>query len=164
MAPNRDTIVAIVLLLACGGLAAASFDIREPNYGQLSPAAWPRIVLAIFGFLSLVYLIQSLHRGSDAPAPKAPDPNAPKGVRGFLAYWRNPIWCFALFGAYLIAIPWLGILIGGVLFVFALWTALGGLRRAPLHAAVALVTVGGMWAVFTFALNVILPRGEWTGF
>ena len=26
------------------------------------------------------------------------------------------------------------------------------------------VSIGGMWAVFTFALRVFLPRGEWTGF
>ena len=40
MTLNRDSIVAIVLLCACGGLAVASFDIREPDYGQLSPATW----------------------------------------------------------------------------------------------------------------------------
>ena len=40
---NRDSIVALCLILASAGLMVASFDIREPDYGQLSPAAWPRL-------------------------------------------------------------------------------------------------------------------------
>lgn len=159
MALNRDTLIAIALLLICGALTMASFEIREPDYGQLSPAAWPRAILGAFGLLSFIYLIQSLGQGPDAP-----NPDAPKGVAAFIAYWRNVIWCFALFGAYLVSIPYLGILLGGVAFVFLLLTALGGFQRWLLHVAISLVTVGGMWAIFTFALRVILPRGEWTGF
>ena len=82
----------------------------------------------------------------------------------WLARWRNVIWCFVLFGAYLVAIPWLGMLVAGVAFVFALLTALGGFRPALIHAALAAIVVGGMWSFFTFGLHVILPRGEWTGF
>jgi hypothetical protein len=159
MALNRDTCVAIFLLLVCGGLAWASLDIREPDYGQLSPATWPRVIVGVLSGLSLIYLVQSLRQGPDAPRPEAP-----KGIGAFLAYWRNVIWCFVLFSAYLIAIPYVGMLVGGVLFVFALLTALGGVRASLLHAAIALISVGGMWLVFTYALEVILPRGEWTGF
>ena len=159
MALNRDTIVAVFLLLICGGLGWASLDIREPDYGVLSPAAWPRVILGVMGFLSLIYLIQSLRQGPDAP-----NPEAPKSVGEFFAYWRNVIWCFVLFGVYLVAIPYLGILVGGMAFVFALLTALGGFRNWLLHILIAAISVGGMWAVFTFALRVFLPRGEWTGF
>lgn len=159
MALNRDIIVAIVLLLICGALTVASFDIREPDYGQLSPATWPRIILGIFGFLSLIYLIQSVRQGPDAP-----NPDAPRGVGDFFAYWRNVLWCFVLFGAYLIAIPYVGILVGGVAFVFLLLTALGGFQRTLLHIAIAVITVGGMWLIFTKALRVALPAGDWTGF
>ena len=159
MALNRDTIVASLLLLACGGLMFASFGIREPDYGQLSPATWPRVIVGVTAFLSLIYLVQSLRQGADAP-----NPDAPKGIGEFLAYWRNVIWCFVLFGAYLIAIPYVGMLIGGVLFVFCLLSALGGIRPVFLHSAIAICSVGGMWLLFTFALRVILPRGEWTGF
>ena len=159
MALNRDTIVAVFLLLICGGLGWASLDIREPDYGVLSPAAWPRVILGVMAFLSLIYLIQSLRQGPDAP-----NPEAPKSVGEFFAYWRNVIWCFVLFGVYLVAIPYLGILVGGMAFVFALLTALGGFRNWLLHILIAAISVGGMWAVFTFALRVFLPRGEWTGF
>ncbi|MFK7944951.1 MAG: tripartite tricarboxylate transporter TctB family protein [Paracoccaceae bacterium] len=159
MALNRDTIVATCLLLICGGLMYSSLDIREPDYGQLSPAAWPRVIVGVMAFLSLIYLVQSLRQGPDVP-----DPEAPKDVTAFLAYWRNVIWCFVLFALYLLVIPYLGMLVGGVLFVFLLLTALGGARPVLLHGAIALISVGGMWALFTFALRVILPRGEWTGF
>ena len=55
-------------------------------------------------------------------------------------------------------------LVGGTAFVFLLLSALGGLRKSALHAVIALVSVGGMWLLFTHGLNVRLPRGEWTGF
>lgn len=159
MTLNRDTICAIVLLLLCGGLAWASLDIREPNYGQLSPATWPRIVIGAMAVLCLIYLVQSLRQGPDAPNPEAPE-----SVRAFLAYWRNVIWCFALFAVYLVAIPWLGLLLAGMLFVLAVLTALGGFRLVLVHIALAVIVVGGMWSFFTFGLGVILPKGEWTGF
>jgi len=159
MSLNRDSIAAILLLAACGGLAVASFDIREPDYGQLSPAAWPRLIVGILAFLSLIYLVQSLRQGPDEA-----DPEAPRGLGALFAHWRNVIWCFVLFGAYLLAIPYVGMLVGGIVFVFALLTALGGLRAILLHAVIAIVTVGGMWLIFSYGLQVLLPRGEWTGF
>ncbi len=159
MALNRDTLVAVFLLLVCGGLAWASLDIREPNYGVLSPATWPRGIVGVIAFLSIIYLVQSLRQGPDEPNP-AP----PKGMVAFLSYWQNVIWCFVLFTIYLVSIPYVGLLVGGVAFLFALLTALGGLRSWLLHIAIALITVGGMWLLFTQALQVFLPRGEWTGF
>lgn len=163
MALNRDTVVAAFLLLICGGLAWASLDIREPDYGVLSPATWPRFIVGVMAVLSLIYLVQSLRQAPVEPDAGAPDPDTPKTVAGFFGYWRNVIWCFILFGIYLVAIPYVGILVGGVAFVFALLTALGGFRPWLLHICIAVVSVGGMWATFTFALRVILPRGEWTG-
>ncbi len=158
MTLNRDSIVAICLLVICGGLAWASLDIREPDYGVLSPAVWPRVIVGVMTVLGVIFLVQSLRAGPDAPREGF------GGAAGFYGYWRNVIWCFVLFGAYLIAIPYVGILLGGMAFVFLLLTALGGVRNTVLHIVIALATVGGMWAVFTFALRVILPRGDWTGF
>jgi hypothetical protein len=159
---NRDTVIATFLLLACAVLAAASFDIREPDYGQLSPATWPRVVVGILTLLSMIYLVQSVRRGVPEPAEGEA---ASGGIAGFIAYWRNVFWCFALFLAYLLTMPYLGMLIGGLAFVFLLLNALGGWqpRQLALHAVIALVTVGGMWALFTFGLRVLLPPGEILG-
>ena len=62
---NRDTVAAILLLVGCGVLLVASFDIREPDYGQLSPATWPRAVVGVLTLLSLIYLVQSIRVGGD---------------------------------------------------------------------------------------------------
>lgn len=159
MTLNRDTFVAVFLLLICGGLMAASYEIREPDYGQLSPATWPRAIIVVLSVLSGLYLIQSLLQGPDAQ-----DPDAPKGFSEWVAHWRNVIWVFVLFLTYLLAIPWIGMLLGGMLFVFAILSALGGFQRVLLHIAIAAISVGGMWMLFTFGLRVILPRGELTGF
>ena len=57
MMPNRDTLVAIVLLAICGIFWQQSFLIEEPGYAQMSPAAWPRGVLAVLSLLCLVFLV-----------------------------------------------------------------------------------------------------------
>lgn len=158
---NRDTILAILLLVGCGVLMTATFEIREPDYGQLSPAIWPRVIVGILSFLSVLYLIQSIRHGPDAGAPIGKVDREP-GILGFFAFWRNVFYCFSLFLGYLLVLPWLGMLIGGMLFVFLLLNALGGWspRLLLIHAVIALVSVGGMWALFTYGLGVILPGGE----
>ncbi len=162
---NRDTVIAIVLLAACGILFWSTFSIRNPDYGQLSPATWPRVVLGALGLLSVLYLMQSLRQGAAAPGDDSGDADSaprPPGLGGWFSYWRNPIWCFVLFFLYLVTLPLLGSLIGGVLFVFTLMGVLGGWRpwNVLQHAALALLTVGGMWSLFTYGLGVILPPGE----
>lgn len=139
----------------------ASFEIREPDYGQLSPAAWPRVIVGLLALLSFIYLIQSIKQGPDTGAPIGKVERSP-GIGGFFAYWRNVFYCFALFLAYLMALPWLGMLVGGVLFVFFVLNALGGWspRLLLTHILIALVSVGGMWSLFTYGLGVILPGGE----
>lgn len=158
---NRDTFVAIVLLLACGGLYMASLEIREPDYGQLSPATWPRMIIGIVAFLSMLYLVQSIRRGPDEQG----DERKWQGFAAFFAQWRNVLWVFALFLGYLLILPWVGMLLGGAAFVFLLLTVLGPLsgRDVLIHVLIALLTVGGMWLLFTHGLGVILPRGELTG-
>ena len=153
---NRDVYIAIVLLLLCGVFFAASFDIREIDYGILMPAAWPRVILVALSILSLVYLVQSLRRG-------APEERGERlSFKGVVSKYRNPLWCYGLFLLFLLTLDYLGMLIGGVLFVFCLLTAIGGVSRRNLivHALIAIVMVGAMWALFTYALGVIFPQGE----
>ncbi|MGI9501011.1 MAG: tripartite tricarboxylate transporter TctB family protein [Geminicoccaceae bacterium] len=164
---NRDTLIAIFLLLASGGLMVATLDIREPDYGQLSPAAWPRAIVVALGLLSFLYLIQAVtaargHLPETDDTAKPPKAKVqPAGAAGFFGYWRNVIWCFSLFLLYLLALPYLGMLIGGVSFAFLLMCALGGWSRRQLlvHAVIAMAAVGGMWVLFTFGLKVPLPPG-----
>ena len=161
---NRDAVIAIVLLVFCGVFFWATFDIRQPDYGVLMPSTWPRVVLGVLSFLSVIYLVQSLRQGSEEMEPE--DTAREPGIRGWVLYWRNPLWCFGLFFVYLATLPVLGMLIGGVSFVFVLLNVLGGWDRKNLmlHAAVALVAIGGMWSLFTFGLGVLLPPGMILGY
>lgn len=136
----------------------ASFDIREPDYGVLSPAAWPRLIIIIMGVLSLIYFIQSLRM------PKINTSTiVTKSLIEFLAYWRNVFSVFIIFAVYLLALPYLGMLVGNITFSFILLSVLGGWRSFVMHGLVAIGTSGGMWLLFTYALEVFLPRGSLTG-
>ena len=137
----------------------ASFDIREPDYGVLSPAAWPRLIITIMGVLSVLYFVQSLRM------PKTDTSNTQKkNLFEFMDYWRNVFAVFIIFAAYLVALPFLGMLIGNIAFSFVLLSVLGGWRPFIVHGLVAIGTSGGMWLLFTYALEVFLPRGSLTGF
>ena len=137
----------------------ASFDIREPDYGVLSPAAWPRLIIIIMGVLSVLYFVQSLRM------PKTDTSNTQKkNLFEFMNYWRNVFAVFIIFAAYLVALPFLGMLIGNIAFSFVLLSVLGGWRPFIVHGLVAIGTSGGMWLLFTYALEVFLPRGSLTGF
>ena len=157
---NKDTGVAIFLLVLCGIFFAASFDIRVPTYGVLLPSTWPRVIIAALGVLSLIYLFQSLTKPQEVSDGE--EPPRPPGFSGWLAYWKNPIWCFVLFFAYLTTLPVLGMLISGILFVFLLLNVLGGwsARNLVFHAMVAVASIGAMWSLFTYGLGVLLPPSD----
>lgn len=150
---NRDTAVAVFLLLFCGVFYAASFQIKETNYGTIGADVWPRIVLAVLFALSTLYLFQSVRMGPDEAA---------KNKAGFLSRYRNAFLCYGLFLGFLLTLDFLGMLLGGMAFVFLALSVLGERtpRQLAIHAGVAIVSVGAMWSIFTFALRVILPEGE----
>ena len=162
MTISRDIAVAIFLLAICGVLWFASFDIREPDYGQLSPATWPRIIIGAITILSFMFLVQSVRAVGQTPTATDASAIKPTSTTGFYSYWKNVIWCFVLFGLYLYSLEYLGMLVGALAFVFLLLCALGGWqpRKLFLHAVIAGVTVGGMWSLFTYGLDVLLPSGS----
>ena len=153
---NRDTLVALCLLLFCGLAFGATFAVPESRYSTISAAAWPQFVVAVTAVLTVVYLVESLR-----------DPNSPRlgaqgGLGAFFRTYGTPIACFGLFAAFVAAIPWLGMLLSGFLFVFFMLTLIGErtLSRILLHLAIASVTVGGLWLLFTHVLYVMLPAGR----
>ncbi|NQV82928.1 MAG: tripartite tricarboxylate transporter TctB family protein [Rhodospirillales bacterium] len=160
---NRDAIIAIILLALCGVFFWASFDIRQPDYGVLMPSTWPRVIIGVLAFLSVLYLIQSLGAGAETLADgqsDAEDDRGP-GFMGWVEHWKNPLWCFFLFFIYLLTLPVLGMLLGGIAFVFVLMGVLGGWdgKKPVVHAVYAVCSIGFMWGLFTFGLGVLLPTG-----
>lgn len=151
---NRDTITALLLLVLCGVLFWQTFYIREVPFSQVGSEVWPRFVLILLTILSIIYLFRSMTE------PR--NPGEPFSLRTWLQTYRNPLICFAMFFVFLVALPYFGMLIAGILFVFITQSILGGWQPRQLgkHAVISVLAVGGMWAVFTFALGVLLPAGE----
>ena len=152
---NRDVIVAIFLLVLCGVFFWASGQIKDMGYETIGAEVWPRFILVALLTLTLIYLFQSLRL-----PPKEGGEGG--GLMGWVFRYRNALWCYALFFVFLITLPWLGMLIGASLFVFAALTVLGErtLRAHGIHAVIAVTSISVMWAIFTFGLRVILPEGE----
>ena len=152
---NRDVYVGIALLLICAVFLNATFDIQSPLFGQMSSALWPRIILTPLTFLSLIYVIRSMRLTEPVWEQRG-------SLANWFAYYKNPICCFILFFVFLLSLPYMGMLIGGIIFVFAMLSFLGGWQPRQLitHGLVSAVFVGAMWAIFTFVLGVILPEGE----
>lgn len=155
---KSDIIVASLLLFFCAIMIKASFDIRDLGFQGLGPETWPRALLIILSGLSAIYLVTSL-RGNAVGTIAVK--NAEGGSTG-IARYINAAWCFVLFFIFLGTLEYLGMLIGGICFVFLLLTAMG--ERSPrnllIHAAVATIAVGVMWSIFTYSLRVILPSGS----
>lgn len=151
---NLDSIVAAVLLAAGGVLFWDTFQWRHTPFATMASSVWPRFVLVVFFALCAVYLVRSLRQG--------PSGGAKRSFSEWLIYYRNPLWCYGLFLSFLVTLPYLGMLVGGTLFVWAVQTAVGGRSpRAQLrHAAIAIGAVGFMWLIFTYAIGVILPAGS----
>lgn len=155
---SRDVIAALFLVALTCVFFAASFTIRVTSYGTVASHIWPRAILVALGALCLLYLVNSLRGLYDTGDNSA----ASAGLTGWLAKYRNALWCFFMYGLFLYSLPYLGMLIGGILFVFIVLNLMGGWRPAQLatHGAIAIGTMGAMWALFTFGLRVILPEGE----
>jgi putative tricarboxylic transport membrane protein len=149
-----DAIVAAVLLIAGGVLFWDTFQWRRTPFATMASSVWPRFVLVVFFALCAIYLVRSLRRGAGDEARRS--------FGEWVIYYRNPLWCYGLFLLFLLAMPYLGMLVGGILFVWLVQTAVGerSARAQLRHAAIAVGSVGFMWLVFTYAIGVILPAGS----
>ncbi|HSS66217.1 MAG TPA: tripartite tricarboxylate transporter TctB family protein [Gammaproteobacteria bacterium] len=152
---NPDIVISLLLMVLSATLFVETFGMQKVHLAIIGAKLWPRIVVIVLFFLSAIYLARSLRAGRPAS-------DAAFSFKAWIVGNRNVIGCFAIYGLFLLALPYLGMLLGGTLFVFATLTLIGrrDLRGYLIHAAVAVVTIGGMWAVFRFGLGVILPEGE----
>jgi len=152
---NRDTVIAVVLIAITAIFIGETFNIPKFDYASIGSEVWPRIILTPLLVLCVIYLLQSLRQ-------KAVAEGKPFSIRGFFQQYGNPIMGFLIFLAFLATLDYLGMLIGGILLTFCLLTAFG--NRTPrallLHVAIAVISVGAVWSLFTFALRVYLPEGE----
>ncbi len=152
---NPDVVIALLLMVVCAVFFYETFAYQKVHLAIIGSKLWPRVVVAALFVLSVLYLLQSL-RATRTPMPQG------WRLKDWLRTNRNVVGSFACYFVFLLTLRYVGLLLGGSLFVYLTLTFLGrrDLRSQLVHALIAVVSVGFMWAVFTFALGVVLPEGE----
>ena len=157
---GRDGCTGLAVLAASLFLLWGTLGLERHPMVPVGPAFYPRLVLGITAALALALLAWDVHthrrRRSAAPA------TAPEARNH-----RLVVVAFAIFTAYVLALPWLGFRVATVLFVVAFQAALeppASPRRWALAVILAVVTTAAAYLAFEQYLKVLLPRGRWTGF
>ena len=158
---GRDAITGLVVLAASLALYGATLGLEQSPLVPIGPAFYPRIVLGITAALAAALVAADVLAHRRAGAGAAPSPPRPKLRYAMVAVM------FALFGAYVLALPYAGFRVSTFAFVVAMQAALEpprGVRRWAIVAIVALVATAGTYYTFDSYLQVLLPRGRWTDF
>lgn len=146
-----------VMLAAALLLYWAAERIDADTGGRISPAAWPKAVLALMALLCLYEIAKRLVVGAATTA---------KGLVGDLENARDsgPEHPRRLYGAiglviaYVFAVQWLGFFVSTALFL-AVFPLVGGLRRPVLTAAIGIVGSLLLVVVFMRVAYISLPLG-----
>ena len=155
---GRDGWAGLVILAACAVLWWMTLDLKENPLVPIGPGFYPRIVIGITALFAALVVV------GDALAGRRGRPPAQPGAK---ANYPLVLASFAAFGVYVISLPWLGFRVGTFLYV----AAAAGLLAQPRDAkgwlkvlVLALLTAAITYFVFERYLQVLLPRGRWTGF
>ena len=153
---KSDIIIAVFLLCFCGIMINDASNIRDLGFEGMKADAWPRVVLWMLVVMSSVMLGKSYIQFKTYGHK---DNNIFKV--NFLKF-KNALICFGMFIFFLSTLDYLGMLLGGIVFVFGLLTFLGGfsINLIIKHLMISVLSIGFMWMVFTFGLRVMLPEGE----
>lgn len=155
---GRDAITGLVVLAASLALFWGTLALQPHPMVPVGPGFYPRIVLGITALMGLALVIRDLV-GRRRPRPAA------EGKGG--VHYGLVVATFGVFAAYVVSLPWLGFRVGTFLFIAAMQATLDpprGARRWIVLVVVAAVSTAAIYFVFERYLQVLLPRGLWTGF
>jgi putative tricarboxylic transport membrane protein len=163
---GRDGIAGLVCLALSIGLFILTFGLPPAAMVPVGPAFYPRVVILLFGLLSLILIVLDLRamRGARSRVAAAAAPGMP--TAGAQPNYRLVLATFVEFGLYIAVLPLIGFRISTFLFVLALEVTLEWPRdtkRWALAVAVAIATSAACYFVFENYLSVLLPRGTWSG-
>lgn len=151
---SKDGWAGLAVLAASLVLFGLTLELKPNPLVPVGPGFYPRIVLGITALLAAVLLVLDF---LETKPPETADK----------ANYAAVSLQFALFGAYVAALPWLGFRISTFAYVAAMnalldfpKTTKGWIRVGVLAGATALAT----YFVFERYLLVLLPRGRWTDF
>ncbi len=165
---GRDGIAALVVLAASTTLFVLTLGLKASALVPFGPGFYPRIVLGITIFFSLLMLIGDVLARRRAQAGTSPTvPAAAAATPAHRPNYALVAIHFALFGVYVMALPGLGFRIATLLYVAIANVLLAmprGLRGWAGTLALAAGTAFISHFIFETQLSVLLPRGSWTGF
>jgi hypothetical protein len=152
VALTREGVAGLVCLAGSLILLWMSRDLPQPALVPIGPAFYPRILLGVTALLSAALVVADLTARRRASPP--------------VTSYRLVVLTFAIFAAYVAAMPRLGYRLATFAFVAVLAATLERPRgrRWALVLAVALATTVVTYYVFERYLSVLLPRGSLTGF
>jgi len=151
---SRDTIAGLAVLAASLVLFALTLDLKPNPLVPIGPGFYPRIVLGFTALLAaLLVALDVLQKRKSAALPGAD--------------YAAVVLHFAVFGVYVVALPWIGFRIA----TFAYVAAANAFMAPPRNArqwgralVLGLATALATYYVFEHYLSVLLPRGRWTDF
>ena len=106
---GRDGITGLVVLIGSLGLFAATLGLERNPMVPIGPAFYPRLVLGLTAAMAALLVVLDLlehRRGRVAPAKAAPRP-----------HYGAVVVTFAVFAAYVAALPFLGFRVATLLFM-----------------------------------------------
>ncbi len=151
---SRDGWAGLAVLAASLFLFALTLGLKPSPLVPIGPGFYPRIVLGLTAVLAAALIaFDLLGKRGLAPLEKA--------NHGAVVLH------FAVFGLYVVALPWLGFRVGTFVYI----AAANALLDPPKNAkgwlrvlALALVATVVVYYAFEYYLSVLMPRGRWTGF
>ena len=156
---GRDAITGLVVFATSLFLFWATLGLERHPLVPVGPEFYPQLVLGTTAFLALLLVVFGVITHRRAPAPAVPKANA---------NYTLVVVAFAIFAIYVIALPYLGFRLATFAFLIAMPLAFepprGARRRWIVVFLVALSATLVIYLAFDSYLQVLLPRGRWTGF
>ena len=152
---SRQGWTGLAALVASLVLFALTLELKPNPLVPIGPGFYPRIVLGLTAALAAALVVFDWLSARPS-AQTGPRPNYP--LVGIV---------FVIVGLYVGALPFLGFRLSTFFFVAALQATLDPPRGAKAWALVvvsALITTVVSYLLFERYLQVLLPRGRWTGF
>jgi hypothetical protein len=151
-----DAVAGLIGLIFSLWLFVVAGDLPRSALVPIGPGFYPRLVLGVTVLASLALIVRSLvvARAEAPPRPVS-------------ANYSLVATAFVLFGLYVVALPLVGYRLATFLFVVLMQAAIErprSSRSVIVVGVVAFATSLVTYLVFEHYLQVLLPRGTWTGF
>ena len=159
---GRDAITGLVVFATSLFLFWATLGLERHPLVPVGPEFYPQLVLGVTGFLALLLVV------SDVIAHRRARAATPPPVSTVRANYTLVVIAFAIFAIYVIALPYLGFRACDLRVPRGDAARVAAAARRPRRwivvFAVALVATVVIYLAFDSYLQVLLPRGRWTGF